>query len=432
MKRDLVKEREKGIIIGVDIHREFTQISYAISPEHKIETMEISKEYEKYNIPTYLCKRKGINQWYYGRDAFKKKEEGIFLEDILFRALSNDKVWIEESEINYTELFTMYFRKILSMMAFVRGNMPIHALVITARVMNKEMVDLLLKTTREIGIHSQKVFLKSHDESLYHYVIHQPKELWEYAVGIMDFSTDHLVGYRVEVNSKTTPCVTFIHETEYPQIYIRDDFVSDMEKEIYLKKMETDFLEVSQEFTSEIIFSSIYLVGGGFTGDFYKPALSVLGRNRRVFGGNNLYSKGACLCGIETIFPSELAEKYIFLGKEKLVCNVSVLISNADEQEYLSMLDAGISWFDAKAEKIFLLGEEKQIELIITPLNHREVRRICIDLCEFNGRPEKTVRVKLNLSMCSSQTLCYKVTDLGFGDFFKPLPNTWEDCIMLD
>ena len=47
--------------------------------------------------------------------------------------------------------------------------------------------------------------------------------------------------------------------------------------------------------------SSVYLTGEGFENNWYPNSQKVLCNGRRAFIGNNLYSKGACYCGLRSV-----------------------------------------------------------------------------------------------------------------------------------
>ena len=57
-------------------------------------------------------------------------------------------------------------------------------------------------------------------------------------------------------------------------------------------------LEIAQDACGKGLIGSIFLIGDGFQGDWMKESLRFLCRGRRVFQGNNLFSKGAC-CGMQ-------------------------------------------------------------------------------------------------------------------------------------
>ena len=64
------------LVVGYDLGNEFSQISVAASGSGDVTTLSQTAGEENFNIPTVWCKRIGVNQWFYGKEA--AKTEGTF------------------------------------------------------------------------------------------------------------------------------------------------------------------------------------------------------------------------------------------------------------------------------------------------------------------------------------------------------------------
>ena len=423
------KAGQKGIVIGYDLCKQFAQISYCFLDDKNVETLSAFSGEEKFNIPLCLRKRDGVNQWYFGREALEAKDDGFFVTDLLAKVRKGDTIVVEDMEVNPVELLKLFIRKSFSLMGMIIGNSTIEAIVITIDTLDEQMLTILNKATQGLHVDSSKIHFVSHIECLHYYTIHQPKELWNYEVCIFDFSDMVLKSFLIEMNSKTKPIVTFINDAEYPHVYYRDEFVSDMEEDIYYSKLDFDFSEIARTLLEGRIVTSVFLIGSGFHGDWYEESLKVLCKNRRVFGGNNLYSKGACLCALEKVSPTEMSKSHIFLGKEKLKYNIGMQVVKRGEEQYFPLLDAGISWFDAEAEVEIMLEKTGEIPVVITPLDGKDIKTIMVKTREYKNRPPRTIKVTAFFYLKSENELVIRITDLGFGDFFKPESEVWEKII---
>ena len=68
--RDLTGKRNNAkMVIGYDLGRQFSQVSYYAVGDADPCTVSPVAGTEQYNIPTVLCKRVGVSQWYYGKEA---------------------------------------------------------------------------------------------------------------------------------------------------------------------------------------------------------------------------------------------------------------------------------------------------------------------------------------------------------------------------
>ena len=59
------------IMVGYDLGKFVSQISYCLPDGSGAETVASVAGTEQYNIPTVLCKRSKVNQWFYGKEALR-------------------------------------------------------------------------------------------------------------------------------------------------------------------------------------------------------------------------------------------------------------------------------------------------------------------------------------------------------------------------
>lgn len=144
----------------------------------------------------------------------------------------------------------------------------------------------------------------------------------------------------------------------------------------------------------------------------------MLCRGRRVFQGNNLYSKGACYGARAKQQPGENGQNYVYLGKDMLKANIGLEASFRGQDSYFALLDAGVNWYDARRECDFLLNEDHSFSLRITPLTGREVKEVAVTLDGVPERPARTTRIHLTVFLSDADTVQLKMEDMGFGEMF--------------
>lgn len=88
------KLHKGSVLVGYDLGERYAQISYCLYEDGDVETLAPVVGTKQYNIPFILCKRKGTNQWLYGKEAVKGAEEESMcpVEDILTLARKGIKV----------------------------------------------------------------------------------------------------------------------------------------------------------------------------------------------------------------------------------------------------------------------------------------------------------------------------------------------------
>jgi hypothetical protein len=278
-------------------------------------------------------------------------------------------------------------------------------------------------------------------------MIHQQQELWENESAVFDHNGHDMTCYHLKMNHRTTPVVGMIDEytvndvriPDRDRIYEADEEGEETDNENPQKSPErneetdglTDELdEKLQEIIHDFLLTrpirSAYLLGEGFEGEWCKKTIRFLCMGRRVFQGKNMYSKGACYYGMDKLKPTELNEKYIFLGRDKLQFNLGMNVNRGDREEYIALADGGENWFDISTVVDFLLASGSRVSLIVTPLDGKEVRNVNVSLDGIPNRPGKTTRLMMKVSFTMYDTVKVVIEDRGFGEIFPSSGMKWE------
>ena len=96
----------RRFVLGYDLGDKVSQISYLASDADMPETLSVLAGSELYNIPTILCKRKEVNQWFYGKEATRHIEDGDGYE--VKKALKNlgvDMTYLVTSDLVSTPAY---------------------------------------------------------------------------------------------------------------------------------------------------------------------------------------------------------------------------------------------------------------------------------------------------------------------------------------
>lgn len=406
------------LIVGYDLGNKNSQISYAVSESGEVETLSVVAGAQNFNIPTVLCKRYGVNQWFYGKEALRYAEEGqgILVENLLELAVDGETVVIEGESYNPVALLALFFKRSMGVLSRVGAPDKITALMITCPAMDRRVMEVLGQVVDGIHLKSDRVFFQSHTESFYNYMIHQPKELWTYQAVMFHYWENGIKAYRMECNRHTTPIVVFIEEKEY----------SFEEYTLLGQQNDTAFLKIAEETCAGNQVAGVFLIGDGFTGDWMKESLKYLCRGRRVFQGNNLFSKGACYGMQELLEKSAVGNEYVFLGKDKLKANVGMKLLRGGEPSYQALLDAGGNWYETETVTQIYCQEGNEISLAITPLIGKKSKEVSITLEDLPG---SISRLQLTLFMETETSLVVEVMDLGFGEFRAPSGKVWRETI---
>lgn len=424
------------IVIGIDINEFKVQVSYAaLSNPTNVKTLALSSRGDGTLVETAICKRLGVNQWYYGMDALKKAKngQGLLVENIWQKLCRKETVTLDGNEYEMPQLCNLFLKRIvtasiLKIQEELEEEAELSGIVIAAQPLPANMREELAIVTHGLLPEGEEVFWQGYEESLFAYLIHQPERMLGYETGVMDLSNENLVAYRIEMNHRSKPIVTFIKRME-TMLERKKHYPSITEHDEALARLDAQFAELASGFVKDRLVTTFYLVGDGFEGNWCNESLKVLCRNRKVYAGNNLYSKGAAYSALERIQESDEPKQYIFLGRNMLLANIGVMVMDGEREEYCPLLDAGTNWYDAKSEMMFYMDEADELAIRITPVSGKKPYEEMISLAALDSRDKETYRIKLTLSMLSETKLKVEISDEGFGDIYPRSAQKIEQII---
>ncbi|MBQ9142028.1 MAG: hypothetical protein IJX63_09600 [Lachnospiraceae bacterium] len=415
----LISAGNDKIIIGYDLANTSSQISYCyLNGKNEVETLAAVAGEENYDIPTVLCKKCGMNQWFFGKDALRFEEEnpkqGIIIDNLLQIALDGETIQLEGEGYEPEALLTLFVKRSLGLLAGIAPLEKIQAIQFTCEEITPRLVEVLNVVVNGLGLKNAEIRFQSYQESYYGYMLYQHSDLWLYRSILFDYRGKDLKILQMEKNKRTTPMVIYIGQDK--RIFHGED---------------AEFQEIAREYMEESRISSVFLIGEKFAEGWLEDSLKYLCNGRRVFQGNNLYSKGACFSLLERLKPSEAGKAHAFLGSDKLKANVGMKVLKRGEDSYFALLDAGVDWYEVDFECEVYLQDENVLELLVTPLINSTVKNVQIPLEGLGLKEEEATRVYLHFTMQQVDVLCIEIEDLGFGCFRAPVQNKWKEEIKL-
>ena len=414
----LLKIGGDKVIVGYDLGNDLCQISYGYAKEGSIvETLSSVAGQEIYDIPAVLCKRVGINQWFFGKEALRYMEEneggGILVDRLLEAALDGEDIQLEGIAYQPVSLLTLFVKRSLGLLTSVTSIDRVTEMMITCDDLTPKMLEVLNQVVDGLQLKNTRVYYQNYAESMYSYMLYQPRELWEFRAVLFDYRAKGLLRcLSMECNRRTSPVVTYVQEETY-------NFAG----------QDRELLSIARKICGAGRVSAFYLLGERFGGGWMEESLKYLCQGRRVFQGSNLYSKGACCWLLEKQFGSEVGKEYVFLGSDKLKANIGMRVLNRGEETYFALLDAGTNWYEAEYTCDLYLKGENDVELSITPLIDAGGSTVKITLDGLNIEQNDMVRIRMKLWMLAEARMCAEFWDLGMGEFRAATDQHWREEI---
>jgi len=421
----------KRYIVGFDLTDTSCGISYC-SDQGEIRTISLVAGSEEYVIPMALSKRHGAGQWFFGKDAFASADAG---ESVLVGNLFSKALWGEDTHIDGLvygagSLFTLYLKRAFGLLQNVGSSDRMEAVMFTLPEVTVPAMELIRESLRSLHIKTEKIYFMSHSESFYHYVASQGEDRIHANPVLFTVDDKKLCMTKLPVNRRTIPQVVHAETSYFELPQDRGTLPDDLDST--LLKAAQGCSVFGQEY-------SYYLVGEEFTEDSLSNSLKYMCGKGKVFGGTNLFSKGAVIALLEKSEVAENASKprkkneekkseFIFLGDDKLTSNIGINLLSQGSEAYYALLDAGTCWYEAEASVEFYISGGNVVTLAVSSITGGGKSEVIISLEGYEG---ELTRMKLSASMSDVKTLFVVIEDMGLGAFTRTKASKWEEEIEL-
>ncbi|WP_026507573.1 DUF5716 family protein [Butyrivibrio sp. MC2013] len=417
--------RSKSYVLGIDLDDSYSQISYLASDAEMPETLSILAGAELYNIPTVLSRSKRDNLWYYGKEARERAASGgdHTVDRLVEKARKGDPVMVGDESYDPVRLLALFIKRSLSLLSMDLSMDLVRTIVFTVPDLDESMVRVLQGIRDALELKKCNIFYQSYEESFFYYMLYQKEELRVHDVMAVHYDYGDLTIYNLHINHSTRPEVTVVDKLVYSDLAMADGALpADPDK---LSVLDDQLRYILKKEIDGKIISSVYFLGRGFRNGWMNNTLKYVCSGRRVFQGNNLFSKGASIAARERTNPGEVSARFLLLGEDKVRYNVGMKVQRRGQEEYLPLVDAGISYFEAAFSGEFILDKGTMLSFDVTPVTGEAPSSYSLELAGLPQRPDRCTRLLIRSSMKSATELFVEVTDLGFGEMEKASGMTW-------
>ncbi len=405
----------KDIYLGIDFGPESTILSIYNQNMAEPQTISTVLGAENYAIPTALAKKNGLSQWYFGHDANLQSSLGqaSLVEDLYKNAYDDTKLVVSGESYSARQLLVIYFKKLLSMPSIYSVMDRLKKLIVCIDIVDSTIIELLQYVAQELNIGQDSLLIIDKKECFYYYGLSQKPDLFTYNVALFEYSKKNSFSLILSRNTSTKPQVVTVDKQSNDMTSCNDQ----------------DFLNIAKRTFGNKVFSAVYLVGDGFNGEWMKESLTFLCRGRKVFLGQNLYSKGACYAGL--IKSTDKDWPFIYIGDNDLKFNISLKLIDKGEYTFYSLLEAGRSWFEEKGECEVIIDGNSEVELYMQKPEQRMATTQVLELIDMPERENRTTRVRIEAVPLSDASVKINITDLGFGEISPSSGKKWEHTITI-
>ena len=379
-------------IIGLDLDRDFSQISFYSERNMEPETVSIADNADRYLIPT-------------PEDLFTTTEEAM---ELGVMSLAN------------------FLKTCISFVRSAKDMQQVYMMV-TMKEIREPWIDAVKNACEMLGMEREHVWLQTHRESFFCYTLNQKRDLWSHKVALFEYEESAIFSYMLNVDYGTKPALVTVTPGEVLRLGTQN-YLSDEE---WNEKRDGKFLELIRSTFAGNNVSSTFLIGDSFDKTWAVSSLSFLCRKRHVFQGRNLYTKGACYGACHKLGIGNKLDGFLYRSEDMVECNLSMQMEIRGKASSYMMIGAGVNWFDAEHTCEFILDETEEVVLYSKSMLGGPVSSYTIELKNLPHRPGRTTRLQLKAVFTSASRCRVTICDLGFGDFFKPSGLVWESTLDL-
>lgn len=398
--------------LGMDVCAENTQLSFFNQQTKEPESICQLNTVDTYLLPNVAFFGEETKRWYIGSEALEHRfhQKGTMLEQVVEKLESTERMIFQEETYTYEDVLLVILKGHIMDFLNRYEDAQIERLVITVYKYSNALFRVLHMLQDELGLYEDKFFIIGHTSAYLHFIFQQPESLRNNSVGLFDYGPEGLDFYRVDIARRTTPqVVTVVHKDfrncmGYYRVY--DD----------KKELDQRFLEVVQEVLKEAYMSAVYLTGCGFTEMWANASQNALCNGRRVFVGQNIYTKGACYAayiGSHVINPN----KYIVNAEDMVHSDVGIL-SGGTSNTFIPIARGGREWYNMRGRIQVCLDDTNRVELVYKNHYNQEAMREIIEIHGLPSRPNKATKLSLEVEMYSGTRGAVVIRDEGFGKLY--------------
>lgn len=416
----------QNFYLGMDVCAEHTQLSFFNQQTKEPESICQLNTVDTYLLPNVAFFGEEAKRWYIGSEAVEHRfhQKGTMLEQVVEKLESTERMVFHEETYTYEDVLLVILKGHIMDFLNRYEDAHIERLVVTVYKYSNALFRVLHMLQDELGLYENRFFIIGHTSAYLHFIFQQPESLRNNSVGLFDYGPEGLMFYRVDIARKTMPqVVTVVHKDYREQMgYFR----------IYDDKRELDqrFLGVVQEVLKEAYMSAVYLTGVGFTELWANASQNALCDGRRVFVGQNIYTKGACYAayiGSHVINP----HKYIVNAEDMVHSDVGILSGDASNT-FIPIAKGGREWYNMRGKLYVCLDDTNRVELLYKNHYNQEAIREIIEIHGLPSRPNKTTRLSLEVEMYSGNRGAVVIRDEGFGKLYPTTNKIYRKEFLLE
>lgn len=403
----------KEIYLGLDLCEKYIQLSYFREDRQEPESIYQLNNAETYQLPNVMFYSKGEKKWYVGNSVstIRFQQEGTLVEAVVEHIGSTEHVVIEDISYTYDKLLLILLGTHIRDFLARSEEYSLCGLTVTLETYRKEIYQVLMELKEDLGLSDSTFYVMSHENAFFQYVMNQAEELRTNSVAMFEYGIQGMEYYRIDTTHRGN---TKIFNLGY----------QDMKKEMTyamlfedVEKLDKYFADLAKEKMRETYISTVYLTGPGFNDKWIEDAARTLCDGRRVFMGQNIYTKGACYHA--RLGAYEANKDCVFCTDGCIPFDIGISIGDLDgRSHFYPIAVGGREWYNMKGKVTLFLDDTNRIDMTYRDKVTKELQREIVEIHGLPKRPPKTTKLSLEVELYDEKSGAIVIRDVGFGRIY--------------
>lgn len=410
------------LLVGIDLGETITQMTCF---DRKIyEPVPVGRkkgEEREYEIHTALVVRPDSGEWFWA-DGTEEPEHGVLLQNLLDKVIQGDTFEQDGYTFHSREVLKRFLVKLLSLLKEYFPDETILRLVITVEDKERRLTETIRSVCEELGIQKERLVVQNHRQSYMYYAVSQAKELWMNNVGLFEYNQKGLSYSQINIDRRVTPWIVGVTKKDLSDVL---DYSMLQDSDI---DMGYAFVNVAGTVLHKQMVTTVYVTGKGFEEPWANEALKELCSGRRVFRGQNMFTKGACYAARELSGQGKL-DQCLFLDEDMISANISIRTYHEAKMQEVLLAKAGTLWSEVDSSVDVIPDDEEEIQITAQDVLRHETKAHMLSLSGFAGRENKMTRFTIRIRFADRETCIVTLKDNGFGEYCPSSNRIWERSI---
>ncbi len=403
----------KEIFLGLDLCKKNIQISYFREDKQEPESICQENNTETYQMPNVMFYSEKERKWYVGNQVSQVRfeQEGTVIEDIVENIGSSEHVVIKEQDYTYEDLLFILLKTHIEEFLKKSEEYELRALTIALETYQPQVYQVLGRLREELGLPKESFYIMSHQNAFFQYVMNQDEKLRNNSVAMFEYGTEGMEYYRIDKKHQGNTKIFYLQHQDMKEEITYGMLFEDIEK------LDQLFADLARAKMKETYISTVYLTGPGFNDQWIEESTKVLCDGKRVFMGQNIYTKGACYHARFGAY--ETGKDCILCTEGSMPFDIGIYIGDMEGRtQFYPIALGGREWYNMKGKVTLFLDDTNRIDIVYRDKVTKETQKEIIEVHGLPKRAPKTTKLSLEVELFDEKTGAIVIRDVGFGKIY--------------